>query len=197
MPGHLISGPLSVAVTGQAGDVRLAEGRQHQTDGQHRRRRHSSPGQNGVDQGSPDPAVAVGEGMDRLELCVHHGRLHEWTMSRPVEIGDQVGHQIGNTLRCRRHERGFHWVSARAPDPVLSPAKAMEPRLVRQQCAVQLDNVLHADASDLHELRRGFPHHRHVVGHQSRLCADPTDRLVVPQFSQCHLLRRRRQPLDL
>ena len=75
--------------------------------------------QYGVDECTPDPPVAIGERMDRLELGVYDGGLGQHRDIRSVGKGDQVVHIAGDGLRCRWYVPGDARRVVAATDPVL------------------------------------------------------------------------------
>ena len=75
------------------------------------------------DQQAPDPAVAVQEGVDRLELNMEQPRLDERREFRGLFMHEALKgiEACIDLVRRRRHEQGV--AGARAADPVLRSAE--------------------------------------------------------------------------
>ena len=93
-----------VSVGGEALDVALTQRREHQAHREDRSRRQAASRQNGVDNGSSDAAVPVGERVDGLELSVDQCCLNNRSVERPVEVVDEVTHQGIHVCRLRGNE---------------------------------------------------------------------------------------------
>ncbi len=122
-----------VAKRGETFDVAIAQGGQYKTDRNDRTVGQAATGQHGVNERTPDPAIPVGERVNRLELGMDHRRLDQGRMRGTVQIGNEIGDQATDPLRVRRDEgsadRGG---PARGADPVLDRTQTMMPRLVAE-----------------------------------------------------------------
>ena len=85
----------------------------------HRRRRHQrqSANEDPGDEDAPDAPVAVGEGVDDLELRVRDRRLADRVDVVAVDVGDEVVDERGHLLGWRRDEMGVE--RRRSADPPL------------------------------------------------------------------------------
>ncbi len=72
-----------------------------------------------MDKCAPGAAVAIDEGVNRLELGVGNGGLGHGRQCVVVDERTQVLEQPRNMIRWRRYERGSAGVEAAAADPVL------------------------------------------------------------------------------
>lgn len=68
-----------------------------------------------MDQRAPGAAVAVGEGVDGLELGVRQRGLHERRVGVAGEVVEQIGEQRLDPLGWRRDERRAARVVGAAP----------------------------------------------------------------------------------
>ena len=143
-----------------------------------------------MDQRAPNPAIAVREGVDGLELRVDQRSLNQRRMNGPAEIRGQIRHQPGHLARRRRDEVGIERVPVTSPDPVLPLAEALL-RMLRQQRSMQV-----ADGDRLDILQRGqdprcLPQSDDVVRHQASVLGEPGDRPILGrlQLSKRDLLR--------
>lgn len=108
----------------QAAHVGVPAGGEHEADRRHDRRRDAAAAVDDVDQAAPDAPVAVGEGVDRLELGVGDRCLERRGEVVAVQECDEVGEQIVDFLRGRWDElRGAG--SRRCP--ICSPSIRDEP----------------------------------------------------------------------
>jgi len=139
-----------------------------------------------VDECPPGPAVAVGERVDRLELRVHHRRLHQRGRRVAADEGGQVRQQREHLLGWGRDEGCPAGVCVDAPDPVLRLAHpSRDVRcVVAQQPLVQGDEVVDGDLRPAAGVLHGQPHRRDVAEHGvggGVPVGDPRDRLrLVP-----------------
>ena len=116
-----------VAVTVQAFDVAVTQRCQHETDGQYGVGGQSAPCEDCVNQGSADASVSVGEGVDRLELCMSEARLDEGAVRGAVDVPDEVIDQDRDRVGRGWNELGTERIPIGAADPVLDRTDAAMP----------------------------------------------------------------------
>jgi hypothetical protein len=121
-----------------------------------------------VDQTPPDPAVAVRERMDRLELGVRDGGLQRRGEVVAVEEGAQVRQEVGDPPFGRRDERRDPRVVVVASDPVLAVTddSGDSPRRRRlQQRVVDGDEIVDGQGASLTSQRDRVLHGGEVSEH--------------------------------
>ena len=111
-----------VSECGEAGDVVTCPGGEHEADWWDESRCEAASTKDDVDERAAGPAVAVGEGVDRLELSMGDRCLHERGMVVAVDVFEEILQQRLEGLRWRRDERSRTRVVAAATDPVLRRA---------------------------------------------------------------------------
>ena len=67
-----------VAISGEARDVLVLSGHQHETHGEHCASGQAAPSEDGVDHRTTNSAIAIREGVNRLELGMGQTRLDQW-----------------------------------------------------------------------------------------------------------------------
>ena len=151
------------------------------------------------DQEPAEPAVAVEEGMDGLELDMDEARLDQGRNLRRVGMDEflQVGHEVGNLAGRRRHEHRV--AGAAAADPVLrAPEFAGLPfaaASLRQQFLVNPPDQAQRDRKALPYSREAVIHGRDVVRNVLNV-VERHPRQLRP-FEQQELGQRRLRALDL
>ena len=185
-----------LAEAGQRLDVLAAQRRQDQARRQNHAGEEPPARQHRVDERPPHPAVAVREGVDRLELGVHERRLDERGMGGAVEVRQQIRDEIRHQLGRRRHEVGVQRVVGGAPHPVLGGAGAVVLGGVGQQAAVEGQQTVGGHRLRAGELLHRRAHECHIAGDGAGLLAQPPDLLLLRQLGQGDPVGRRRHPLD-
>ena len=132
-PATALPGCRGGAVRGQPSDVGVPQRGKHETDREHRPLGEAPPSEDGMDERPADAAIAIGEGVNRLELGMHQGGLDQWSVGGTVEVVHEIGHQLGHPIGRRWDERGADWRPCGRSDPVLHRSQAMMARLARQQ----------------------------------------------------------------
>ena len=113
------------------------------------------------DQQPSEPAVAVEERVDRLELVVQQRGLDERWQSRVlVDEALEIAQQLGRSVRRRRHERGGLDRGAGRPDPVLGGAElarlAIPPADTGEDHGVHLPDEPGTEREGVEALQAGF-----------------------------------------
>ena len=143
-----------MARTHEAIDVVPRPGREDERNGWQNAQPEPTPAQDQVDQDASRAAVAVNEGMNRLELRVCDRSLRQRRKRVVVAKREQVVQQAGYGLGRRRHEVGRAGVVVAAPDPVLNgpdsgcmvlQAGSRQKAAVRFQHGVQSDGAARLD----------------------------------------------------
>jgi hypothetical protein len=141
-----------------------------------------------VDEGAADATVAVGEGVDGLELRVGDGGVDHGGEVRSVHERDQVAHEVLHPLGRGRDEVGAAGVERVAADPVLAVAEFagdLGRGRREHQAAVDVEDVLQPEW-----LRRGAEGDR--VLHRGDVAEDGPGGLVPGSGSSASARARRR-----
>ena len=196
---------VSLPVGGQSAYVGPGRGREYEAD------RRDVPGhlaaatKDRIDQRPAAAAIAVGKGMDGLELSVRDCRLDDRrkvvALGEPAEVLEKVRHELGG----RWHERRFERVVGIAPDPVLRRAHDSGDTaivgMVEEQ-PVDLDQIGDGKSTFDPDLDR-LPHRVDVAEHLPRPAVPATTlrsrrgRLARASCGRCahpRCGRRRRSP---
>jgi hypothetical protein len=154
-----------VPVAGEPVDVSRPQRRQDEADRQHGGRGQMPSGENGVDERPTHPAVPVREGMNRLELRVHQGRLDQRCVHRSVQVAEQVFHQRRNLCGRRWYVDRIQGVPARPANPVLDVSQAVM-SFLDEEGRLELDDIADRNLVDLDQVGRRPSQDRDVVSHQ-------------------------------
>jgi hypothetical protein len=108
-----------IAISGKARNVRVRVSAQDNRNRWHETGRETTPAKDEMDQGPPNSTVAVGEGIDRLELRMGHGGLGDGREVGPIEECDEIEQQARDFLGRRRDVDGIDGIRLPTSDPVL------------------------------------------------------------------------------
>ncbi len=157
-----------VAEPDQSIDVDLRPRGKHDRDRRHERRRDPAPAQQHVDERPTDAAVAVDEGMDRLELRMSDGGLgHRWKVVAVHEV-HEVEHQRLDLVLRRRDVAGVSRGRQSATEPVLFATErpGHDPRqFVGHQRSMDGEDVLGRERGPSIAEGDGLLHRDDIGGH--------------------------------
>ncbi len=159
------------AVFGERLDVAVLLRHDARRDRERRRLGQTVTSQQCVDQRPAHPTVAVGERVDRLELCVHHHRLDEDGHVGARHEVAQVVDRVRNPLDRRRDELGLRWTCRVAADPdgFVAPPPGEHGVRRDQQRPVDIEDRLRRDVVGEHDRRCRRIDVAHHVGDRATL----------------------------